>query len=294
MTYTVHLGPFPTHKILILAAALLIWGSLPAVAGTVYVNVVSPSLELGELDTSNPSFMTVVGSLSTELTGLAIDGSGNLWGSDTNGDLFSVNTGTAALTLIGTGVAGVDGLAWDASMGDMLATVDPGGVTGLYTVSLSTGAMTLLTPVEGITGGDVSLAVSPSGGIYILGNTGGDWLYVDPNTLVSTPFNVTGLPPYERNAAAFVGPQLFVSLEDGTKSGLFTVDPNTGVATLVGQINVNGTGGFLGPVGMDPIQNFEIEDLAGDPPAPAVPEPSTLLLCFAGSVAIAIGARVRR
>ena len=281
------------NKFGILGVLLCIAGTCPAVAGPLYVAVVSPCLELGYLDTSNPSYMTIVGSLSSQLTGLDFNGSGNLYGSDANGNLYAVNPTTAALTLIGSGVSGVEGLAWDPVLWSMLADVNTRGSESIYTVSLSNGTMTLLTTVDGIRG-DPSIAVSPSGGIYLLGQNPDEALYIDPNTLLATPFNTTGLPAGQAEGASFLGSQFFWSIESGTQSSLYSVDPSNGSATLMGSITVNGNGAFLGPYGISFTQNFVTTDLAGSVSASSVPEPPAVLLCGVGLLAVAICARYRR
>jgi hypothetical protein len=67
-------------------------------AGQIYIE--GTSSELGTLDPTTGA-ITVVGQTSELLGGLGFDANGKLYGLGFNGDLYSVNTSTAALSLIG-------------------------------------------------------------------------------------------------------------------------------------------------------------------------------------------------
>lgn len=270
-----------TTTISILALLPFLAGT-SATAGTIYVTIVSPSSELGYFNTSSPNSLTVVGGLPAQFTGLSFDGSGNLYGTDAKGNLYSVNPTTGASVLIGTGLLGVQALTWDPDLGSMLAGVNRGGEESIYTVSLSDGSMSRLTSLGEGLGDDPSVAVSPTGGIYVLGNTG-EWMYIPPGSVDARPLDRDRFEGGTANGAAFVGDQLYWSATVGTESDLYTLNPSTGAVTLLGPIEA--AGAFIGAVGLDRTESFVVTDLAGGTDNTSdVPEPPTVLLCGAGCI----------
>jgi hypothetical protein len=119
---------------------------------------------------------TGLGSLSGDLAAIG----GSVYEIDTNNKLYSVNTTTAALTVIGsTGIPGVNNpttTQWDDSFtgvgGVLYYTFDaPGVAPALYRINPSTGAATLVAPT--LAGIDASVYLN--GTFYVFNDvrTGG-------------------------------------------------------------------------------------------------------------------------
>jgi hypothetical protein len=160
------------------ATVLALTFPLNARAGSFYVvgttepllNPPASGATLGILNAATGQ-ITSIGSLSEPLGGLALAPNNTLYGLGFNGDLYTVNATTAALTLVGpTGVVQGDfslGITSDGTLYN-----DSAGV--VYTVNPSTGAATKLGPLGFETGAQIN--GDASGNLYIVNNSN-DSLY---------------------------------------------------------------------------------------------------------------------
>jgi hypothetical protein len=208
----------------------------------------------------NPFAAAVTGPAGfPSLSGLAFQpGTGTLFassGTQDGGRLFNLNTATGVATLIGpTGFPAVPGLEFGpggALYGS--ADVDEGEANGLIAINPATGQGTLV-------------------GRY--GSAG-------PNVID----DISGLAFHPTTGALYgsTGPAF-----DGTPGDLFTIDPATGAATLVGALTEAGSGAVL-PVALsglafDPVGNLHGSLGGGDGRVVAI-DLSSLTFVFVGDAA---------
>jgi hypothetical protein len=147
-------------------------------AGSIYVE--GGESQLGTLDPTTGA-ITVIGQTSELLGGLGFDANGKLYGLGFNGDLYSVDTSTAALSLIGPYTGNFSGgFAFGNGSDGTLYATNGGG--DLWSVNSSSGAATYIGNMG------VSTNSNPSGGggsnLYL---TSGSNLYsVNPATASAT------------------------------------------------------------------------------------------------------------
>jgi len=228
------------------------------------------------------------------------------YGVDTSENLYSINLGTAAATLIGSTGAFLEGVA--LSPGGSLYGTDDGG--NLYSINLSTGAATLI----GSTGlGDVE-------GLKFSGSTLLGTNFTSPTTIYTIDTSTAGVTPLGTTDPAQGVTRAFAL--EGSNTGLIvtdspafqtlnSVDLTTGATTTLGFLGSNGIYGidFAGKVlyglgnggavyTIDPTtgattlvgttgSQFWLDLAIGN--AATVPEPSTFVLAvsvvlFAGMV----------
>lgn len=245
-------------------------GSLYVVGTTVPEGFPPASTTLGILNTATGQ-ITSIGSLSEPLGGLALAPNNTLYGLGFNGNLYTVNATTAALTLVGpTGVAQGSfslGIASDGTLYN-----DSAGV--VYTVNPNTGAATRLGSLGFATGAQID--GDASGNLYIVNNS---------NESLYSVSRTTG-------ATTLIGPGTYTSINgmvfsDGTmyaievlgKYGIFSLNLTDGASTLISNYNPSIIGSILAA--------------ADIPSAQSVPEPSSFTLTVIASLAL-IGCRVVR
>jgi hypothetical protein len=214
----------------------------------------------------------LIGAPGATLQSLAISPSGVLYGADPVGNFYTINTTTAAATLVGnTGRGSIEAMDFN---GNTLTAVDFATTPTVFSINVATAGTTSIVTAAAATSfvrtgaiqnvttmlidGDSGLGCSgnclfslnlTTGALSLIGNMGGGDL-------------VSGLD--------FAGSTLY-----GVNVGgeVFTVNPATGVRNVINDTNL----AFL--------------SLATDPTA--VPEPATLVLLGTGLAAVLVRRRMR-
>jgi hypothetical protein len=245
---------------------------------------------------------TISGSDSpSNFLGIANGPGGNIYGIDTtNGNLYQLAQDGTILANININSGGVvsnfseGDMTFNGSTGYVDNTAG-GGSPGLFSFTTSAGSLTS-GPIGGVTAPTFDGLAFVGSTLYGLlagdgtSTGGGTQLYIiDTTTGVATALpNPTGISlgtGYNFGGLAYSGSTLYaeVSGDDPLHSvdaaWLYTIDPSTGLATLVSQIEDSGGNPFDG--GLSGIA-FE---------AGSTPEPGTLGLMFLGLSGLALGRR---
>lgn len=159
-----------------------------------------------DITTGTPSEIGVINNGSC-LGDIAISPSGQLYGVDENNDrLIQINKATAVSTIVGPlgyNAANGQGLDFDDGTGTLyLASLQPGPVSQLRTVNLTTGATTVIGPLTtGSTShrlGDIAIVpntnCTPGNITWATINPMGGTVAGDSSVQVSVTFSATGLP----------------------------------------------------------------------------------------------------
>jgi hypothetical protein len=178
-----------------------------------------------------------------------------MFASDFSGNLYSVNTSTAALTLIGnTGITDLGDITFGSN--GTLYGLGVGGGPALYTINTTTATATLV----GSTGlsfmFEGGLAFSPGGTLYGVsdGSAATPFLEtINPNTGVATQVGQMGTGN-DFNGIMWRSDGMLVGIEDFSNS-LKTIDPTTAaVANLAG---LGFTAGAVGGMTADPLSGLD-------------------------------------
>jgi PEP-CTERM motif-containing protein len=208
---------------------------------------------------------SLIGTTGVLIEDLALRSDNTLFGTTQAGTLYTINTATAASTLIGnTGLGDIEALAFN---GANLIGVNFNSPPSIYSLNQLNAAPTLLATSNVNTGVVRSGAILDPNTMLIRGDTGGDSLYRMALAGGATTFvGPMGTTIYGMD---FKGATLY-----GVSTGgrLYTINPLTGLTTQIGDTGV---------------QNFL--SLAMIP----VPEPTSSVLLAAGGIAL-IGVAYRR
>jgi hypothetical protein len=250
-------------------AAILIAAAFPVRtrASSLYVEgVANPggppgSSALGILNTTTGQ-ITAIGSTSEALGGLAYGPNGVLYGLGFNGDIYTVNTATAALTLVGaTGV--VQGSFSLGSTSDNTLYNDSAGV--VYTVNPNTGLATQLGSLGFVTGAQID--GDASGNLYIIDNSNHSLYSVSRSTGATT---LIGAGSYGTiNGMAFTDGTMYAIEDFGT--GIYSLNLTNGQGTLLSNYDQS----IIGAI-----------DAAAPVLSQSVPEPSSIVLAGIAVVAL--------
>ena len=252
------------HTIGALVLGLCLSGS-PALASPVmYVH--DSGGELGTVDVSTGA-VTLIGNMGVIMTDIAFDTSGQLYGVSFS-NLYSINAGTAAASLIGAhGIAGGNALVF-GSDGTLYGAGNAS--TSLFTINPGTGASAAVGNMGFFSGGDLAF----NGGSFYLASSSNQLVRVNPTTGAGSLVGSFGV-------ANMFG---LATGDDGVLYGvasttIYTISTSTGAATNPVPFGGQGLGQAFG-------ESFFHE-------AAAVPEPGTLTLLGLG-VAAAWRARAGR
>src|SRR4051794_1026883 len=296
--------------VVLAAATPFLFAAADASAVTIYAvnnnlfdNPTTATDHLIMFDSSAPASFTTIGALGVPgigFGGLDFDRSGNLWGyasffNDNGGassGLYKIDTATGHATLQGTAsLRTLDDLAFNPTDNQMYGVRTQGNVSSLYTVNLTSGAVTLAGAFTGLpathtlngfaidSAGNFYAEDSTSDGIYTAGadrvmhrlyDIGQDVNFSQGMTIDWSRDN----KGYHAATGQGVFPNYFTTLNTFATDGSgYTIGPDFGPNTTVN--------GF----GIPPVEAGDLAIL------PAVPEPTT---AFA-ALALAIPAmRLRR
>lgn len=173
----------------------------------------------------------------------------NIWIDDSSGNIGIVDSATGAVTLIGNSGQTLTDIAFDP--GASLWGITFGN---LYSVNTGTG---LATQVGGALGASLNgLTFGHDGTLYGSGGTGVYTIntVTGAATLIGTG---TGLSKNSAGDLAFNNGILYESVTDGTNSDLVSIDPVTGLGTIIGQMAADA--GVYGLVTGDDGQLYAID-----------------------------------
>lgn len=226
---------------------------------------------LGKVDVATGN-VALVGNMGTVLTDIAFSPSGALYGVSFNA-LYSVNTSSAAATLIGNlGVTGMNALVFNADGTLYAAGLD----SKLYTVNIGTGAASSLGSTGFTSGGDLAFYESK---LY-LASAGNQLVDVD----VVNPSNSTAVGSFGFNDVfgLATGDDNVLYGVSGTQ--IFSINPLTGDGTLVANYAGKGLGQAYG-------QSF-VTEAGGTDPGGTAPLPSTFLLLAVAFASMGFARRI--
>ena len=221
---------------------------------------------------------TVVGTLSTSMLSFDLGVySSNLLGYDQNANLFReinpANAQTITSFSVGAGTLAGEGSFVVKSDGTgFLDATAAGGGKGFYSFNLIAGTSSLIPTASGIAFDGMALG---SGGALLGLDQGGDRLYsIDATTGAVTSIGSTGISPslnYFLGGLAFdQNGNLYAALSNSVAdvNNLYSINPTTGAATLIG------------PIG----SGLTVSGIAFYP-ASTVPEPASAWLTGVGALA---------
>ena len=162
-----------------------------------------------------------------------------LWFTDTNGQIYTIDPDTGVFTLVGdSGTGGLNCIAYDGS------TLYGASSDTLYTINMGTGSATLVGSLTGITSLWISMDCDNAGNLYgyDLGGVGSSGLYqVNKATGACTLIGYTGLNlNYGQDMSYDKDNDIMYAAvyNQGTAlPELHTVDLGTGAFTLIGTLN---------------------------------------------------------
>jgi len=272
-----------------------------ATAGTVLLGIDYNTNQLVNIDPTTGIF-SVVGTVSgsdspSNFIGVANGPSGNLYGIDeTNGNLYQLSPTGSILANININS---DGVVSNFSEGDLtfngstgyVDNTSSGGSPGLFSFTTDPGSLTS-GPIGGVTSPTFDGLAFIGSTLYGLESQGGANLYtVDTTTGAATLVGSTGISlgiGFFFGGLAYDGTTLYAevsgddALDHVNSAFLYTIDPTTGVATLVSQIEDTDGDPFSG--GLSGIA-------AEAAPAGPVPEPASIGLMFLGLSTLALNRR---
>ena len=181
------------------------FGDLAYDGSTMYMTQGFKGPGLYKLNLTNGN-ATLVGSTgSSNMFGLAFDGSGNLFGGASTGvtGFYSINKNTGAASLIGNPAINLDGLAYLPTTGQMIgAYAGPGS---LYSINTATGSPTQLT--NGPFFDNCGMTYDPDTKLLWLVDWSGNVMSFDPNNSFARTLVLTGQGAHDGLAGIAPAPE---------------------------------------------------------------------------------------
>jgi hypothetical protein len=216
------------------------------------------------------------------LQGLAVSPQGGLFGTDYQGNLFSVSKTTGATTLIGsTGLGDIEGLTFRGTTLIGTDFSDLGGPTTVSAINTTTAAPTTITSFS--QGAVRAMALVNTNTIDVASDSPVAQSLVQVNLLTGTNTSLGQLPSS--------GSDIIAALNFGTDGVLYALDALGNefmIASNGAGIPVGNTGGQYW---LDLTMASTVLDPPGDPPD--VPEPNSLALLLTAALGL-IGVRAWR
>lgn len=258
------------------SSALVALAVVTAGSGQAFADFVAFGVDTGEnLYSINlgTAAATLIGNTGAFLEGVAITSDGSLYGTDAGGNLYSISTSTGAATLIGN--TGLGNIEGLDFSGSTLLGTDFNNPTTIYSISLSTAAATPLVTTAPTEGPTRAFAVeSANTGLIVTDTPSFQTLHAVDLTTGATTTRGALVSPSGIYGIDFAGSVLYGL---GGNGDLDIIDASNGSILEV----VGNTGG-----------QFWLDLTIGSAVA-TIPEPSTLLV--AGSVILLAGLiRLRR
>jgi hypothetical protein len=206
---------------------------------------------------------------------LAVSPGGGLFGTDYQGNLFSVSKTTGAATLIGsTGLGDIEGLTFRGTTLIGTNFSDLGGPTTVSAIDTTTAAPTTITSFS--QGPVRAMALVNTNTVDVASDSPTSQSLVQVNLLTGTNTSLGQLPSS--------GAALIAALNFGTDGVLYALDPFGNEFTIAS----NGAGFLVGNTGgqqwLDLTMASTVLDPPGDPPG--VPEPSSLALLLTAGLGL--------
>ncbi|GGG46136.1 T9SS type A sorting domain-containing protein [Bizionia arctica] len=237
--------------------------------GDVYALDVRNGGDYGSFPLTGPFNIASVAVITNDIYASDFDVTGTLYAlATTDVNLVSVEPDTGAITIVAplTGAATdvtYSGLSWNQTNSTMYALTTDGTTTNLYTLDLTTGAMTLI----GATGTTLGiwLAIDNAGIIY-MADIGNDNFYtLNPTTGAATlvgPLGVDISFAQDADVDPVSNTLYMAGYIGGGVNNIYSVDVTTGTATSLGTVNNNdaelGMFSIDGPIAID--NNFVCDD----------------------------------
>jgi hypothetical protein len=172
---------------------------------------------------------SLIGNTQVFLEAIALRGDGTLFGTDTSGQLYTINTTNAATTFIGGSALGnVEALDFNGA--DLLCVNFVNDVPpSVYSLNQTNAVPTLVATSDVVTGFVRSGALLDPNNILIRGDSGGNTLF--RMALAGGATTTVGAMGATIYGMDFVGSTLYGVSENGL---LFNINPVTGLATQIG------------------------------------------------------------
>jgi hypothetical protein len=164
-----------------------------------------------------------------------------------DGSLVRLNITAGGASLINNLGGSVTGLAFNPDKSILFGAVNVDtnypSPTSLYTINPITGASNLI----GATGQSITVFTALSDGRLVGVDKNNDFYRINSGTGAATLVGSTGVPASDQayNSLATDGTTLYYTFQktEIAPPSLYTLDPDTGSATLIGQIDAGGFGG---------------------------------------------------
>ena len=215
-------------------------GEVPILSEPFYASNIYPTphttIKFNAATPGSPIPIGTYGSSTTDfLCGGTFDNNGVWWAcqySTTSSNIYTVDTATGVLTLVGAAGVPLTGISFDKSTGVMYACY----TTALYTINMANGLATLVGPMTGRF--FIDLAFDGAHNLYGIDISDESLYSINPATAVPTLIGSTGLTlNYAQDMCYDIDNGILYHaayIYPGSFAALYTLNTATGLATLVG------------------------------------------------------------